>query len=373
LKKRLKGTWRAFVILFIVGTLLIQSGCGFKDIDKRIFVLSIGVDHTDNKEKPYRVILKLSVPSGSLKESGAEYTYLIKESESISTAIRLLKTETDKELDFGHAKVILFGEEILHHDYREIMDFFLRRRDIQTVSWVGVGKPSAEEVLTAEPNSEMAGAHALFNYFDQNGVESQLIVTTYLFDFRRRVLEKGIDPILPILMAKENNKRIDLNKSIVVNDKNEVFTLNEKQTAIYNLLTNNIERLDIRVHNEDVNFTVAIDTANVGYQLITEQKKKPIIEMDVEMIGIIQEADMITNPEKLRAYSNATSKTVKKDVLETLTQFQKNGMDPIGFGVRYKATRLPNNKRNQEWQSLYPEVEFKINVNATLKSTGVIE
>lgn len=353
--------------------LLIQSGCGFKDIDKRIFVLSIGVDHTDNEETPYRVILKLAVPSGSVKQSGTEYTYLTKESESLSTAIRHLKTQTDKELDFGHAKVIVFGEGILHHELKEIMDFFIRRRDIQMVSYVGIGKPSAEKVLKAEPESEMAGSHALFNFFDQNGVESQLIVTSYLFDFRRRVFGNGIDPIMPVLSTNEEKKRIDINKALIVNDENKTVELNQKQTAVYNLMSNNFERYDVRVKNDDQNFTVAIDTSEVNFQIQVDSKQQPIIKMDVEAVGIIQESDRETDFRKLQDYSEAASKTIKKDLTEVLKMFQKEGVDPLGFGLRYKSTRLNNNKRNEEWQELYPKATFEVNVNALIKSTGVIE
>ena len=373
MKRKAQRLGKSIFIVFVVTMLLIQSGCGFKDIDKRIFVLSIGVDHTDNEEKPYRVILKLAVPSGSVKQSGTEYTYLMQESESLSTAIRSLKTQTDKELDFGHAKVIIFGERVLRHDLKAIMDFFLRRRDIQMISWVAIGQPSAEEVLQVEPESEMAGSNALFNFFDKNGVESQQIVTSYLFDFRRRVLEEGIDPILPMLSANEEKKRIDLNQAIVFNDKNKTVELDEKHTAIYNLMAGNYERFDVRVKNDNLGFTVAIDTSKVNFQIITESKQKPIIKMDIEMVGIIQESHMNTESSKLQTYSDATSKTVKKDVIEVLTKFQEEGVDPLGFGLRYKSTRLNNNKRNEEWQELYPKATFEVNVNAMIKSTGVID
>jgi spore germination protein KC len=373
LKEKVQRLAKPFFIIIVVMVLLFQSGCGFKDIDKRIFVLSIGVDHTKSEEKPFRVVLKLAVPSGSIKQAGTEYTYLTEESESISTAIRSLKSQTDKELDFGHAKVIVFGEEVLHHELEEIIDFFLRRRDIQMIAWVGVGQPSAEYVLKAEPESEMAGSHALFNFFDQNGVESSLIVTSYLFDFRRRVVETGIDPILPVLTTSEDKKRIDVSRAIVVNGDKKPVELNEKQATIYNLMGNYADRYDVRVKNDDLNFTVAIDTSKVTFDINTESKQKPMIKMDIDMVGIIQEADVDTDSSKLQSYSKATSKTVKKDVMEVLSMFQEEGLDPLGFGLRYKATRLHNNKRYEEWKELYPKVTFEVNAKVSLKSTGVIE
>jgi spore germination protein KC len=186
-------------------------------------------------------------------------------------------------------------------------------------------------------------------------------------------LEKGIDPILPVLFTNEEKKRIDVNRSIVVNGHKKRVELNPKQTTIYNLLGNYAERFDVRVKNDDLNFTVAIDTSKVTFDINTESKQKPVIKMDIEMVGIIQEADVDTDSSKLQRYSEATSKNIKKDVLEVLTKLQEEGVDPLGFGVRYKATRLPNSNRNAEWEELYPKVTFEVNAKASLKSTGVIE
>ena len=64
----------------------------------------------------------------------------------------------DKELDFGHTKMLVFDKKILEKDMKESLDFFIRRRDFQMVSWVAVGKPSAEKVVKVEPDSEMSGS-----------------------------------------------------------------------------------------------------------------------------------------------------------------------------------------------------------------------
>ncbi|MEC1522476.1 Ger(x)C family spore germination protein [Neobacillus niacini] len=364
---------RPFTATVLALSLMIQSGCGFKDIDKRIFVLSVGIDHTDNEEKPYKIILKLAVPSGSLKQSGTEYTYLTKESESIASAIRLLKTQVDKEIDFGHAKVIVLGKEILHHDLTEVLDIFVRRRDIQRISWVAVGKPNAESVLKAEPSSEMAGSHALFNLFDQNGVESSYIVTTFLFDLRRRMLETGIDPILPVLSASKDKKKIIVNSSILLAKNKDPLKLNPKETKIYNLLANNVQRTDLTVKRDDLQYTVSIDTAKTSFKIITNPKQKPVIKMDISMEGIIEESNQGMNINALKTFSKQASEEANKDITALLSKLQENEVDPLGFGVRYKATRLHSKDTDKEWLRLYPNMSFDVNVKVSIMSTGIIE
>ena len=59
------------VILLLVIITLLSTSCGFKDIDKRIFIIGVGVDKSDSEENPYRITLKMAAPSGNMKNSPA--------------------------------------------------------------------------------------------------------------------------------------------------------------------------------------------------------------------------------------------------------------------------------------------------------------
>src|SRR5690349_17935436 len=103
---------------------MVLSACGFKDIEKRFFVVSIGV--------------------GPSKDSPNEYQIVSQEANSISEAVRIIKTKVDKEIDFSHAKVIVFSESIVKNKGNAGMYYwFTRRRDIQKIAWVNIGRPSA--------------------------------------------------------------------------------------------------------------------------------------------------------------------------------------------------------------------------------------
>lgn len=363
-----------FKIFLGLAACLFLSSCGFKDIDKRIFVQAIGIDHSDNEKEPYKVILKLAVPSGSLKESGTKYAYISKEGSSLSEAIRFLKSHTDKELDFGHAKVIVLGDSILEHNLHDVLDFFFRRRDIQMISWVAVGKPSAEKVLKVHPETEMSGTFALSNFFSDNGVESPYIVSSFLFDARRKIVESGLDPILPIIQTKGNKHKLMVNQSVVFSGVKNTKTLqlSAVQTKYYNLLANNIEKMDIKVGKGQKEFTFSVDNAKVKYKIITSGKK-PVLKMDILVGGIIEESKFDMSPKDLNKYSRRAAKHTKKEALKLLTLFQDKDVDPLGFGLRYKATRLSNGKRIEEWKNLYPDLTFDVSVDAKIMSTGTIE
>ncbi|UPG62947.1 hypothetical protein [Metabacillus endolithicus] len=126
-------------ILMVVAALLFLGGCGYKDIDRRFFVVSIGVDKSDDKENMYDITLKLAVPSSETKTASTESRMMTESAETISEAVRIIKSKVEKELDFSHTKIIIFGENVVEDDLTNILDWFYRRRDIQAISWTAVG------------------------------------------------------------------------------------------------------------------------------------------------------------------------------------------------------------------------------------------
>jgi len=363
------------LVLILVGNSLLQTGCGFKDIDKRIFVLAIGIDQAESKGNRYKVTLKLALPSGSVKQAtGTMYSYLTKDSTKMADAIRQLKTQVDKEFDFGHLKTIIIGKELLNDDISEITDIFLRRRDFQRITWVAVGSPTAEKVIKTEPKSEMPASVSLFNIFANTGVESPYIVTSYLFDLRRKMKEQGVDPILPVIQVDKKSTKLIVNHSAVLSSQRETLELTPRQTKIYNMLKNNLNKMELMIKKEDLEYIVSIDSLKTNYKILTSANSAPIIKMNVDLVGILEEADQYINVKELNELSNFASKEVEKWVEALFITFQKKNVDPLGFGLRYKATRLYKEGLFSKWEEeVYPNLKLDVSVNVGIKSTGVIE
>lgn len=363
-------------IIVLLTMLLILAGCGFKDIDKRLFVVGFGVDKVENTED-YRITLKLAVPTGGKESPQPEFTYIMQESENIADAVHLLKTEVDKELEFGHTKVIIFGKKILEEDLRTVSDFFLRRRDFQQISWMGIGEPSAEDVLKAEQSSEVPGSNSFFNIFSEVGTTSPSIVSTYLFDFRRKDLESGIDPILPVIKTNEEKKELVVNKSLIYGEKKNTLELNAEQSQEYNILAQDLEvlKLDVKIEEDDLAFTVFVNKVDVNYKLITTPNQTPMVKMDLQMEGSVEESKSKLSQSKIKQYNELASKEVKDRIEKLLHLFKENQLDPLGFGLRYEATHLHKAGKNREteWKELYPNLEFEVSVDLTINSLGSIK
>ncbi|MEK8132030.1 Ger(x)C family spore germination protein [Paenibacillus filicis] len=349
--------------------ILMLTGCGYKDIDKRFFVVSIGLDKPQTDGKKIGVLLKLAVPSADSRAGKSAFMIVREDGDSIAEAVRLLKSQVDKELDFSHAKMIVVGEAIASTSIREWIDWLIRRRDIQMIAWMGIGRPDAASVLSTSPVSERLPSNTLFLTFGETGTETSYVVSEYLFDFRKRLYERGLDPILPIIESSSDGKLFRVNQAAVFDKNRQKLVLSAEETRMYNILSNRAERAESQVSTRKNRFYVDIDVARTRYRFGQADAPKPqiIVEMDLE--GTIEEAQTPLSSEKLDLYRKDAEASIRKEALHLLKLLQKEGLDPLGLGLMYRGRSFsPQDWSN--WQAIYPVVDFDVRVHVTLQGTG---
>ncbi|WP_139491490.1 Ger(x)C family spore germination protein [Brevibacillus dissolubilis] len=358
--------------IFFLIVILVTSGCGFKDIDKRSFVVSVGVDK--GKKQKYKVTLKLAIPIGEPKSGEQKFQLISEEKDTIAEAVALMKSRVDKELDFGHTKAIVFGEKLVKEDMREVLDWFLRRRDIQLVAWLGAGKPDAYTVLSMKPKSERIPSNWLFLAFGNTGVESQYIVSIYLFDFYRHMTELGLDALLPVIEAKKEYLKIDTVD--IFKDYRAALRLNTEETKNYRIVAEELSKLEIKVKDKNHEFIIYADRAKADYKIHTPKGGTPYLDMQVKINGVIEEKVQPTSHDKpipLHEYERIANEVVEKNMLALLQKLQKHQVDPIGFGLRYRSRHWNNQNEWKEWKNIYPQLEFRVSVDVHLQSPGGIQ
>lgn len=357
-------------------SIVFLSGCAFKDIDKSVFVAMIAIDFSDDEEKPYKVTLKLYEPTGSFKEATEpQYSYLTENGETLSEAIRIMESYTDKELEFGHSKLIILGEDLVKENKnKEILDFLLRRPDIQLISWITVARPSAEEIIKMVPQGESAAYPELFNYFDNNGTTTPYIVTTHLFEFRRNMKENGIDSVLPIIELNKEDEHFEVNKSLLIANNKKTHELNPLDTSIYNILSGRVKHANLIVKEEGDHFIANIDTVKSKYKVNIKDGSDIKLDLKVSLNGSISESNMPIKNKDLPKYNEQLKKESEEKISEFVLEMRELGYDPLGFGINYKAKVLHNRRMtDKEWMEAYKKAEVSVTIVPGLKSTGSIQ
>jgi spore germination protein KC len=358
-------------LCFIAFCLLLLSGCGFKDLDKRFFVTQMGVDQTGQKDKPYKVILKLAIPKSQIQPGKEEFQIVEEKGQTISEAVRLIKSKVDKELDFGHCKVIVFGEDLARKDIKTPLDWFIRRRDIQKIAYLGVGTPDAETILRIKPLSERLPGNALILSFGESGTESAYIVTEYLFDFYRRLNAQGLDPIMPVIkpLSKTN---YDIRRVAVFDKSKLIKILSIDKTRLYNEIAFGINKFDAVPNTGNIKMAISFDDLKIKHKIITPKQGSPFVSLSAKVRGIVEESTKPLSPKNWRLYELETARTYDQRYTALLKQLQKLHVDPIGFGEDYLASHFHGKKSWREWQTMYPSIHFDVHTSVTIRASGNI-
>ncbi|MCA0755317.1 Ger(x)C family spore germination C-terminal domain-containing protein [Paenibacillus sp. N4] len=66
------------------------------------------------------------------------------------------------------------------------------------------------------------------------------------------------------------------------------------------------------------------------------------------------------------------SESYSKSAEALLRKIRKAGVDPLGFGLRYRATH-PGSGAWKEWQSIYRDIKFIVKADIKIEGTGLIK
>ncbi|MUG67585.1 Ger(x)C family spore germination protein [Paenibacillus campinasensis] len=353
-------------MLFI--SILILSGCGFRDIDLRLFVVSIGIDVSEKGPHMQKYSFKMAIPTGDPKSGEVKSITITQESESIAEAIREVKSKVDKELDFGHCRAVLYGEAYARKSIRSIQEWTVRRRDIQLLMFPALAVPTAEAVMKIQPPTERIAGNALVLALSEDGTESPFITRTFAFDLNRRMAEIGEDPVIPVIAIEKNVLNID---RVALMDKEKVkLILNRDETRLYNMLDQRDVRTNFRTVLEGEIMEMNVDLSRARYRIVEDGEGQGEIRYNIRLSGTLEEkqATEPMNYQRHQEIEQAISKEFSKNVTRLLQKIQKSGLDPLGFGLRYAGTHWNNDTEMDQWGRLYPRIKFKVNVRTVIKS-----
>ncbi|RKP54201.1 Ger(x)C family spore germination protein [Cohnella endophytica] len=358
------------VFFLLASVTLILGGCGFKDIDKRFFVVAMGIDPGTRKDL-IKVTLRLAIPSSKIESGEAKTELESLEAPTIAEAIRRIKSLVDKELDFGHCRVILFGKETLENGVRESTNWFLRRRDIQMVAYVGMAEPNATDVLQLKPQSERYPGNSLILSFGSEGTESSFILTEYLFDWTRRLAETGTDGFLPVVRVDKDKNSYQIDKVAFLDKQKLRLCLNATETQLFNISAKKFRKSIISVPIENVPIVLAL--SSVRTHIDYSKGEIPEITLRLRATGMLEESPSKFLNGNNRVIEQKIEKAFNDQVETLLYKIRDAGVDPYGFGLHYLSTYFGDHKMWERWKSAYPTIKFHVKSRIVIEETGLVE
>lgn len=351
------------------GMLLLTGGCYFKDIDKRLFVTTIGVDPGQDGDS-FRVFLKVAIPMGDPKQGEEIFDIISVESPNISEALRMAKSRVDKELDYSHAKVVVLGEGLSGKQIRHVTHWAFRRRDIQKIAWVAVGRPNAYRVLEVKPKSERIPSNSLILPFGETGTESPYIISVPLFVMERRMEEPGIDPILPVVKADGDNFQID--HAVLFGKKEAVGMLNPEEVKLLKMMHNEAKGGTFSAEVNGSSFGINVDHVRSSYKIEHSNPSAVTVRVRLQVRGTMEEdeTEKLLDRAVIAEVEKAIKEKTERQCVALLEKLRGLEVDPVGFGIRYFSRNWDKTDEEARWKRLYASAKFEVNAQINIHSTG---
>jgi len=355
------------IFLNIICVLLL-SGCGFKDIDKRYFVVGTGIDYSGDEEKPFRITIKLAVPSVSIDPGSSKTQIESINSATIAEGVRMLKAQVDKEIDFGHCNVFLIGEEMANRNIQDVVYWMSRRRDIQNIAALGVGTPSAEDVISKQPTVERVPGYSLNLFFSNDATESSFTYVELLTDLFRRVNEKGLDPILPVVEIQNDTSYV-VNRIALLNKEKIILILTPEETQLFNQISGHLGVTNVYGSFPSPPYVIALNSVKTKYSITNEDQ--PTVNMKIKQTVTFEEEPVNERSEEQHKVLLDLQQAYSEKSQQLLVKIQEAGVDPIGFGLRYRAD-YDLADFDENWPDIYKRIKFEINTKMSTRGSGLL-
>lgn len=377
-------------ILFLIVCIVFLTGCWDKqEIEQRAFVYGVGIDHAGNNSASnpeieltaQSIVPENIATTGGGGGSGPAFSNLSQTGTTLIDISREMIKETSRRPDVTHLNVVLFSEELAREPkmFEQLMDVFLRERDMRRVIKVAIVDGKARELLTVLPENEKVPAQYINKLLEERG-NLAILDLVRVGDVQEKLLARESFPIAQLKM--ENSKEISYEGIAVYHGHKEQVVGSLKDDEAKGLSFFSGKRSTGTINVEVDRKKAAVEILKIKSKLSLKKEGsnnlKFLVRVDVN--GLIAEqfgTENVMNEDVLREFETAANKKVEEIMRKTLDKLQNDlQADPLGVGVylhHYHPDLWESLKDDWDYgENYFSKSTFDINVDVTIETPGTI-
>lgn len=351
---------KKLIVLFF-SLIFILTGCYDNvELDDLSIIAGIGIDYVNNQYKVTYEILN----SNKSDDTSNLLSYTVNGyGKNISEAMTNTNYKTPKKAYFAHLKLMILSESILNENFKNIIDYLIRDINIREEFQIVIANNTTpEEILKNNSKIHPIVSNVIIDILDNEKYNNGLAIKDTFKVLLTKLLSEKQDIILNSISINENN--LTLNNSYIFKKYMWINTLNETNSSIYTMLT---EDNVVTIFNKDYDDKNIVISINDGKTKIDIDNEKIII--DTNLNAKIIENNTNFNFKDAKTYQKLTD-DFKKLITNYLKNFikdlQKNESDILGLeNIYYK-------KYNKNNYGLWQKDDIEINVNIKINAEGFI-
>ncbi len=378
--KRLKVIIVSIIIIIVN---ILTTACWDKvEIEKRAFVLGIGLDKSE-EEGQIDVTYQIALPN---EIYGAESSGEKKTAWNITTttpvtvrAEKHLSAQINKVIDTEHAKVIIIGEKLAEEGIGTYMDFFIRDISVRRAIEILVVEGKAKDILKINPPIAKNTSDYISDIIIQNEKNSHRIITEIDLLHLVKSLRRETDFLLPRLVG--DKEKVTLSGAAIFKKDKMVGTISSNDIKSVKWLTNDISKGTMIFEDVgDLKGKVVFEIRR-GKTKIKPLVKDGDVQFNVKIyvegnVSEVEDFNFINSTEKtfIEELEHEIEEEIKKECNHIMGVAQDIGVDFLGFDISMRHhNRRWMEENKEQWREYFKRAILNIDVGAEVRRVGLVK
>lgn len=365
------------------------AGCwNRREIDTLGFVAAFGVDQREDGQ--VEVTVQVAKPKVTAGEGGAgkekPYETYSASGKTLFDAIRNLTKKSPRKMWFGHAQMVVIGEEMARRGVLPVMDFVARDHELRRTMWVLVARGTAKDILEADVDMETIPAKSIMRMITIRGATS-MAQAARVNEFLKVLSSKHTSATVSVITVsrtepKEGDKptlEFHLEGSAVFKEGRLIGFLDATETRGMLWVTGKVRSGIITVPcPDDENERVALEIIRARGEIeprVDNGKVSFIIKIKEEgNLGEQTSPVDVTIPAHMKELERRKVAVIEAEIGAALRKAQELKADIFEFGEALHR-RYPAVWRGlkEKWEGEgFPGISVALNIKAKLRKTGTI-
>ncbi|MBT2725195.1 Ger(x)C family spore germination protein [Bacillus sp. ISL-46] len=373
---------KALPIMFL---LLSLTGCwDSKELTEFGFIMGISLDQTEEGT------IEINAQSYSPTETtggmgGTEktaYTNIKTINESVFDGVRDINRYLGRLPRWSHMRVILIGEQFAkEHDIGEILDFFNRNEDVRLTTLVIVTNGNAADYLTIKPFIERTVSQQLQTIIESSTKYAGKTIKASILDIDLQLKSKAKTALIPYFKMNEEQQQAPYSSGVAIISKGKMVELLEPRDVQEVLMLMNkfksgmLEFPCLDDGSQETSKMETLETSLIKTKITPKfTMKPPTIHMLTKIEGTIGElrCTTITNVGEEKKLEDHIKNIIEEKIESVIERMQEEKVDVLGIGNKlYQQDPALWKKWEKEWEDIFADIQFIIDVEVNLRSTGM--
>lgn len=368
--------------------IVLLTGCwDSRELTDIGFVVAMAIDkgEKENIRVTVQIVNPVNVSStqgGSSSPVPLPPTTYSAEGNNVFDATRVLSKKLSRQLHYGHAVVLLVGEELAKtQGIKKLFDGIERDSEFRPSATMVIARGTTGEEIIKQPtsldNSPAIKIKKMVADTEKSLGES---IDEKIYQVIQAIVSSGKEPTITGVQLDPTNKEDKLmaNGIATFKDGKLIKWLDGNESRGFLWVLGRVRSTLVNMDWNGQPHTIGIENIRTksSFHSSLDKSGKPIIEVKIGADANIGEVDVaidVTNPKLFLQIERLYTQAVHDEAIATIKLMQQQKSDIFGFGeVVHRDHPKQWRTLKRDWNDVtFPTIEVKVKVEAYLRNTGL--